>query len=375
MEAVSDLASIEVVEVYPRSNEYQWSQSTEFKFDRTLLLDKTRKLSLYNRVNFILKKSNPDVIFISGWSSPADLFSLFWGVVNSKHVVVMSDSQLNDFKRFKFIELVKSKILSSVSGAFVAGELHKKYIETLGVSSHKVLMGYDVVDNNHFMGQSHKNRKDFIISARLINKKNISFLLHAYKKYLSLYIASSSIDSPWNLIILGDGPLKKCLIKLASQLDIERFVYFEGFVQYPDLPNYYSKAGALLLGSTTEQWGLVVNEAMASGLPIIVSKACGCVPELVFDGVNGFAIDGYDISEWAERMHYISRLSQKDRNNMEASSVNIISKYTPGSHASSILSLCELIIKSPVKKVKIANLFLLFIVANLRIFHIYLRKL
>jgi 1,2-diacylglycerol 3-alpha-glucosyltransferase len=56
-------------------------------------------------------------------------------------------------------------------------------------------------------------------------------------------------------------------------------------------------ASAFIQASTTEQWGLVVNEAMASGLPVLVSERCGCAPDLVKNGVNGYTFDPYDIKE------------------------------------------------------------------------------
>ena len=68
-----------------------------------------------------------------------------------------------------------------------------------------------------------------------------------------------------------------------------------GFKQYDELPIYYGLAGAFIHASTTEQWGLVVNEAMAAGLPVIVSERCGCAPDLVENGRNGFTFDPYDV--------------------------------------------------------------------------------
>ena len=64
-----------------------------------------------------------------------------------------------------------------------------------------------------------------------------------------------------------------------------------GFKQYRELPAYYGLAGAFVLASTEEQWGLVVNEAMASGLPVVVSDRCGCAPDLVREGETGFTFD------------------------------------------------------------------------------------
>jgi glycosyltransferase involved in cell wall biosynthesis len=78
---------------------------------------------------------------------------------------------------------------------------------------------------------------------------------------------------------------------LARSLGVEPHVHWPGFVQYPDLPAYYGLAEAFILASTIEPWGLVVNEAMASGLPVLVSQRCGCAPDLVREGQTGFTFD------------------------------------------------------------------------------------
>jgi glycosyltransferase involved in cell wall biosynthesis len=83
-------------------------------------------------------------------------------------------------------------------------------------------------------------------------------------------------------------------------------VLLPGFKQYPDLPVYYGIANAFIHASTTEQWGLVVNEAMASGLPVLVSNRCGCATDLVQEGVNGFTFDPCDVEQLAQLMFRIS---------------------------------------------------------------------
>ena len=72
-------------------------------------------------------------------------------------------------------------------------------------------------------------------------------------------------------MILGDGPLHGELLRQRAQLQLESDVIFPGFVQYDQLPLYYGLAGAFVHASTVEQWGLVVNEALASALPVLVS--------------------------------------------------------------------------------------------------------
>ncbi len=79
--------------------------------------------------------------------------------------------------------------------------------------------------------------------------------------------------------------------------------------------------------STTEQWGLVVNEAIASGLPVIASSRCGCVPELV--NGNGFTFDPFDEHELAERLLKMASLSDDERKSLSDASYRISANFAP----------------------------------------------
>jgi glycosyltransferase involved in cell wall biosynthesis len=88
------------------------------------------------------------------------------------------------------------------------------------------------------------------------------------------------------------------LTRLIEELGVGNATFL-GFLQYDELPAYYGLAGAFVHGSHTEQWGLVVNEAMAVGLPVLVSRRCGCAYDLVQEGVNGFPFDPHDVDQLA----------------------------------------------------------------------------
>jgi len=104
-------------------------------------------------------------------------------------------------------------------------------------------------------------------------------------------------------------------------------VHLPGFKQYEELPVYYALAKAFVHPSTTEQWGLVVNEAIASGLPVIVSERCGCVPELVGD--NGFTFDPLNEDELTARLLDMTSLSDDERRRLEDASYRIAANVAP----------------------------------------------
>jgi glycosyltransferase involved in cell wall biosynthesis len=122
---------------------------------------------------------------------------------------------------------------------------------------------------------------------------------------------------------------------------LQDYVVMPGFKQYSELPIYYGLAKAFVHASTTEQWGLVVNEAMASGLPVLVSSRCGCATDLVTEDVNGFLFDPYDVHGLARRMVDICRLTDAQRSAMGRESKRIIAQWGPERFASGFRAAAE----------------------------------
>ena len=152
------------------------------------------------------------------------------------------------------------------------------------------------------------------------------------------------------MVLLGDGVLRPQLQAQIDHLGLKHYVHLPGFKQYDELPNYYGLANCFIHASTTEQWGLVVNEAMASGLPVLVSSRCGCAPDLVKEGHNGFTFDPYDINQLAGLMLKISS-GQWDLVAMGQASQDIIADWSPQTFADNLSKAVEVALSSPLRKI------------------------
>jgi 1,2-diacylglycerol 3-alpha-glucosyltransferase len=302
-----------------------------------------------------LEQANPDVVAINGWNNFGSLAATNCCVDRRLPMVVMSESARQDVRRTWWKEKIKRQIVSLYSSALVGGQRHVEYLIELGMPRDRIFTGYDVIDNEYFrrkaeevrgqafatanpsFGGSEVSRKYrlpenyFLASARFIEKKNLPILIRAYAEYRQRSEVRgqrsevSSGNQPWDLVLLGDGPLKGDLCRLISDLRLHRHVHFPGFRQYDELPVYYALAKAFVHASTTEQWGLVVNEALASGLPVIVSNRCGCVPELVRD--NGFTFDPVNEDELAARLLEMASLSDHDLEHFREASRRIAANF------------------------------------------------
>ena len=249
-----------------------------------------------------LEQTNPDVVAVNGWNNFGSLIAANCCVRRGIPMVVMSESSRQDEPRTWWKEAIKRRIVGLYSAALVGGQRHVEYLVELGMPRERIFTGYDVVDNDYFRGKRRKRSRSqrskvrqkyalpenyFLASARFIEKKNLPKLIQAYAEYRrrsevgSEKSEVSNSKVPWDLVVLGDGPLRRNSDVSTLNSDLNEHVHLPGFKPYDELPVYYALANAFVHASTTEQWGLVVNEAIASGLPVIVSDRCGCAPELV----------------------------------------------------------------------------------------------
>jgi glycosyltransferase involved in cell wall biosynthesis len=361
------------------------------QFERVTLFEQgdAQKLpaaAVVDRVVFALDKTRPGVVVIAGWTDSAALGALQWSIKNHSRDIIMSESTEWDERRVFWKEWVKEKLLSLCSSALVGGSPHSDYIVKLGMQADRVFLGYDAVDNEYFAAEAAKWRERkaeskkkfglperyFLASARFVEKKNLPRLIRAYALYRKKSepgnqkaeggnqksdLRPPTFD-PWSLVLLGDWPLKSDLRSLITDLSLQDSVLLPGFKQYNELPAYYAFAGAFVHASTTEQWGLVVNEAMASGLPVLVSNRCGCARDLVREGKNGFTFDPCNIDQLAELMLKISALNFP-LSALGNASRQIISNWSPDRFAQGLKDAVDMALKSPPPKAGLMDRLLL----------------
>jgi 1,2-diacylglycerol 3-alpha-glucosyltransferase len=294
-----------------------------------------------------LEQTNPDVVAVNGWNNFGSLIAAKCCVRRGIPMIVMSESSRQDEPRTWWKEAIKRRIAGLYSAALVGGQRHVEYLAELGMPRERIFTGYDVVDNHYFRQKAEEVRSQtsevrqkyalaenyFLASARFVEKKNLARLVQAYAEYRrrsevrSLKSEVGNDKAPWDLVVLGDGPLKADLCRLISDLRLNEHVHLPGFKPYDELPVYYALATAFVHASTTEQWGLVVNEAIASGLPVIVSNRCGCAPELV--NGNGFTFDPSNEDELATRLLEMASLSDQERKHLGDNSYRIAANFAP----------------------------------------------
>jgi glycosyltransferase involved in cell wall biosynthesis len=358
LRAGAQLAEVTAIELSNLDPTYAWDEVVGDEGFRRVTVFRDASVEsqsagqICSRMAEVLEEAQPEVVAIAGWYDRCSLAALRWCLGRGVPVVLMSETTAWDESRRWWKEAIKRVVVRLCAAGLVGGRSHLDYLAQLGMPRNRIFLGYDAVDNDYFAErsaevQSPKSEirgrlglpeKYFLASARFVEKKNLPRLIAAYARYRQLWAESQSEIRnpkseirnslvPWSLVLLGDGPLRKDLEAQVAARQLQPDVYLPGFKQYPELPNYYGLASAFIHASTVEQWGLVVNEAMAAGLPVLVSNRCGCAADLIEDGRNGFQFDPYDTELLARRMQELSRRQPSDLEALGIGSKEIVAKF------------------------------------------------
>ncbi len=285
----------------------------------------------------VLERGDPRVVIVGGYNNLAYWAALRWAIRNRRKSIIIFESHFLDWPRNRLREAVKRQFLARCDAALVDGIRHREYALSLGMVPERIFIknGTGPVDAEFYGREAERLRPDrdkhcgelglpsrnFMYVGRFSPEKNLLLLLEAYRRL------RASGDSSWGLILLGNGPQRR---------EIERFirkhslagVYLPGFRQKEEVPFYYALGDVLVLPSISEPWGLVVIEAMASGLAVLVSNHCGCYPDAVREGVNGYSFDPRNCEGLVSRMREFTS-GQACPDSMGKASVEMARMYTP----------------------------------------------
>ncbi len=292
---------------------------------------------LVNRgVSAALNKADPDVILCGGYNYAASWSALLWARRRGVRFVLWSESNRYDARReLRSVEFLKAYFLRRCDGFVVPGKASFEYLSALGSAESNISIAPNAVDNDLFASQAElaklhaaefreklKLPSRFILFVgRLVPEKGVFDLLDAYAKL------DSSLRSEVGLVFAGDGVSRAELAGKAKRIS-PGMVCFPGFAQREDLAGLYALADVLVLATHSDPWGLVVNEAMACGLPIIVTNVAGCSASLVENGWNGFVVAPKDSEKLSEAIDSVVRQPEL-RQQMSVRSLERIRNYSP----------------------------------------------
>jgi len=307
------------------SNRY-WNRKLKLSFDYKILphLDiQLRGSDLFTYfVNLTIIKElnsyNPDRLIISGWDLFASQLAYIWGFLRKKHTTLWSGSTRNETSWRRTITLPLVKFFVRISTDYLAYGLRaKEYLVSLGAKPDRVSIFLNDVDRRYFTSQAKKlgpqkiqlkrkfnvtKPRNFLYVGQLIQRKGLIEFLAAYRKFKTKHPG-------WGIVIVGAGVFENKIRDYIKAQAIKN-VNFLGVIGNESLPQIYATCEVLVLPSTEEVWGRVVNEALYSGLKVVVSDKCGCVPDLIRAGINGYSFKSGSIASLVGALNKIVNLTK-----------------------------------------------------------------
>ena len=244
----------------------------------------------------LLERGRFQLVVVGGWSLLATQLAIIWCRLRKVPYVLMSDNHLLE-PRPGWVRAVKRAVLPRLvpqaSAWLVPGSLARDHIVAYGARPERTLVFPLTIDVAGFAARVDALRTELPESdelvvlhvGRLIDHKAVDVLVHA------------AFDAPVRLHVVGDGPERAALEEIARRLGVR--ATFAGELQGDELAAAYAAADVFALASRRETWGVVVNEAAAAGLPLVLSEAVGAAGDLLRDGENGFLVPAGDAARLA----------------------------------------------------------------------------
>ena len=310
-----------------------------------------RQTILVNRgLRRALRAAAPEAIIVGGYNYPASWQALLWAQKRRVPLILWSESNAADQRsRNRIIEYLKAKFLRACRGFAVPGISSQRYLQQLGVRQQPIFIARNAVDNDLFARLAKAARSDraritaqyrlperfFLYVGRLVSSKGIFELLEAYASL------EASLRSEIGLVFVGDGAAEAQLRERGAAVS-PGLVQCFGFIHREQLPEFYALAEAFIFPTHSDPWGLVVNEAMACGLPVIASEVAGCVADLVEDGWNGYVVPRGQPAALAAAMRKLVVDSEVTRR-MASNSLERIRLYSPSAWAEGMAEITRLV--------------------------------
>jgi len=302
----------------------------------------------------VIKEEKFDAFIVHGWYVKSYIQALFACWKNNTPVIVRSDSHLST-NRSTLKKLIKYPFyrwfIPKFDGYLYVGKNSKEYYKYYGADEKKMFFSPHAVDNNYFAENSKyseselnnikeefnipNEEKIFLFVGKLINIKRPLDFLKALK---------ISCERNKNVIgiMAGDGELKNECLNFIKVNNLP--VLFLGFVNQSMMPKIYSISDVLVITSESETWGLVVNEAMASGLTVISSDTVGCNSDLIVEDITG--------KEYTKgKMNILARIMDELINNpqklssMKNSAKAHIEEYSIDNNLNGIINALHFVVK------------------------------
>lgn len=280
----------------------------------------------------LAKEIDPDVLYISGWIDKPYLKVARHFYKQGKPVIAAFDTQWRGDLRQRIATWISPFYFRKrFTHAWVPGMFQFEYARRLGFPRERILTGMYSADTALFeaiypeaiAAKEQRYPKQLLYVGRYLELKGVRELYEAFRAF------SEAQKHDWELVLVGNGPLKDELKETPN-------IRFRDFVQPAELPRLAVEAGAFILPSRSDAWGVVLHEFAAAGLPLISTDAAGAITAFVREGYNGFVHRRHDAGSIQQVLQKLIALDDATLLQMSHRSHELSKQISPSTWAATL---------------------------------------
>ncbi len=243
----------------------------------------------------LIKMIDPACVIMNGFTIAATRLWL-QSFISKRPYILWVGSVIKQGRFDSMARRIQRKLIINRSASFIAyGSMAREYLLKMNAPPEKIFIGINTVDTSFFKSatesirsQGHIKEKHHLTYIGYLSKrKNVNKVLEVVQQL-------QQRRNDFILDLIGDGPEKEALENYVKESGITDLVRFHGFKQKDELPGYLAVSDCLLFQTDFDIWGLVLNETLAAGVPVIASTNAGATKDLIIDGVTGYISDYND---------------------------------------------------------------------------------
>jgi len=280
-----------------------------------------------------LSRFNPDVVVTDGFN-PSHLYAFGYALFKGLPHVPMTDGTYESELALSGVHRAVRRFIYARSRAFVSASIGgDRLYHSYGIPPERCFHSWLCIDNAAFTpSQQEEKQYDFIFCGRMEQGKSPLFALNVALD------TAKKLGRKVRMLFAGSGSQEESVRRAAAFQPELVETHFHGFAAQQELPGLYRSARIFLFPTLADVWGVVANEACASGLPVIVTPHAGVAGELVLDGQNGYVCE-LEVNQWSDRA--VELLTQPELwQQFSDRSLALVSQYNFDTAAEGLLDAC-----------------------------------
>lgn len=284
----------------------EWKSDEQYQFHGVYLksLFQKQEGAFCPEITKYIYEFRKDIIIVGGYSTPTGMYSIIYMKIHHIPFILNSDGGL--IKQDSFLKRkIKIYFIGAASYWLSTGANCTKYLIHYGANVDRIYEYPFTSIRENEIGSVSTEQKQLLRAKHGIEEGKVILFVGSfiYRKGLDILLAACKDIEDTAVVLVGGNDISEFVP--TTDIDYKCHIYIEGFKTGSEIKEYYQMADVFVLPTREDIWGLVVNEAMAVGLPVITTDQCGAGVELIQDGANGYVVSTDDVTELLKKIRKI----------------------------------------------------------------------